>query len=430
MLHRPLARVEAAVAAGTVVRLLAFAVFGFVLHREVFAHAGQLNMFRDAQYLNAYEQNAARIVGQFGQLPLWDPYSCGGMYLLGNPQARAFAPPVLLSVGLGVTKAIPLTSWLLFVLGAEGAFRFFFGRTGCAVGAALGALVFCGSGHLAVAQSHGWIQFYGFLLIPWILHGVHLTLEGKSRGLLIAAGGMAFVIGFGGGYPGPLALLLVVVESLRALRPAWLRRQLPLLGLLAIATVTMSLFRLWPIVEELASSPRIMAGRPSHSVRAVLDMVLKPATPDGNELPLPGQFFLGHVAGIALASLGLLRRRGLSAFAAATVCVVLATGYTFAPFPWLRELPIYGALRYPERFLWLGALYLGELIAHAFYVIQRLPGIPRLVMLSGALAVCGASLGAEAKNFGTVTSAATYAAPAPTLRTEFRQARGNRWLMP
>jgi len=429
MLQRPLARIDAAIAGGTFVRLLAFAVFGFVLHRGVFAHAGQLNMFRDAQYLNAYEQNAARIVAQFGQLPLWDPYSCGGMYLLGNPQARAFAPPVLLSVALGATKAIPLTSWLLFVLGAEGAFRFLFARAGSAIGAALGALIFCSSGHLAVSQSHGWIQFYGFLLIPWILHGVHLTLEGKPRGILLAAGGMAFVIGFGGGYPGPLAALLVAIETLRALRPSQLKRQGLLLLLLGIAMISLCLFRLWPIVEELASSPRIMAGRPSHTNRALFEMILKPATPDGSELPLPGQFFVGHAACLTLATLGLLRRRGWVAFGAMVVCTMLAAGYTRAAFPLLRELPLYSTLRYPERFLWLGTLYLGELVAHAFCLIRRMPSVPRLLVLSSALVAGGIALGAEVKNFATVTAATAYAAPAPEQRAEFRQARGNRWLM-
>ena len=82
------------------VRLLFFALLALATTWVGLRHAGQMNMYRDGQVLLAYEEAARKSVVEFGQLPLWNPYYCGGMYGLGSPQARAASPTFLLTLAL------------------------------------------------------------------------------------------------------------------------------------------------------------------------------------------------------------------------------------------------------------------------------------------------------------------------------------------
>src|SRR5690242_11640510 len=74
--------------ASTPLRLALFLLLAWICALPVIAQAGGMNKFHDAQFLSAYERHARWTVLQFGQLPFWDPYSCGGMYGLAAPQTR------------------------------------------------------------------------------------------------------------------------------------------------------------------------------------------------------------------------------------------------------------------------------------------------------------------------------------------------------
>src|SRR6185312_13718948 len=69
-------------------RAAVFTIFALAVAWPVLATAGEMNIFRDAQVLYAYERDAAWSVLHFGSLPLWDPYYCGGLYALGTPRSR------------------------------------------------------------------------------------------------------------------------------------------------------------------------------------------------------------------------------------------------------------------------------------------------------------------------------------------------------
>ena len=89
----------------TTVRLAFFAILALVLVWPMLAHAAWLNEFRDAQVLSLHERTALDTVRRFGQLPLWDPWYCGGLYGLGAPQGRFASPTFLLSLaGLPVAS--------------------------------------------------------------------------------------------------------------------------------------------------------------------------------------------------------------------------------------------------------------------------------------------------------------------------------------
>jgi hypothetical protein len=67
-------------------RLTLFAALAIVAAWPLLSTSGSFNEFRDAHVLAHYESAARESLLRWHEAPLWDPYYCGGMYLLGTPQ--------------------------------------------------------------------------------------------------------------------------------------------------------------------------------------------------------------------------------------------------------------------------------------------------------------------------------------------------------
>jgi hypothetical protein len=149
------------------------------------------------------------------------------------------------------------------------------------------------------------------------------------------------------------------------------------------------------------------------------------------DIELRGSFFVG-AAFLAIAALGGAERRALRGMVVVIVFVWLAAGYARKPalFALLRELPVFAALRYPERFLWLALLFASEPAAHA---VARVPLVGEgrrwrigvWVVLSAGL---GWTIANEIDAFHRVAAARTLGVITAARAPEFHQARGNRWL--
>ena len=426
-----------ALAAQTAPRLALFAMLALALCWPLTRKAALLNEFRDAHVLWNYEYVAAASVTEFAELPLWNPYYCGGMYGLGTPQSRFAAPTFLVSLLFGASRAIPVTVFLMLLLGMEGFFRYARTRTGSALGPLLAAPIFAFNGFLGAAYFLGWINFFGFLLLPWTLFGVGQALRGRISGVLIVGLAFAFNIGFGGTYSAPLAAILAVVESVRVLielRPsrAQLPRRLSFLAWAGLAALVLSAFRLWPIAETLSAAPRIMAGSPGHSLKAIADMLFVKSAPQGGNININGLFFMGP-APLMVALLGLFTRRGLGVLLLLGLSLWTATGYAYgaSPFVWMRELPLLSTLRYPERFLFVSALFGAELAALGIDLLVRLARRRDWIALGvlAAAGVAGFGVISQIKNIHRVAEGMWLAPSPPSVERPFHQARGNRWAL-
>src|ERR1700729_2261265 len=143
------------VAVRTPLRLGAFAVLGLAATWPLLSTAASLNAFRDAHVLAHYESAAAEALRRFHQMPLWDPYYCGGMYLLGTPQARFVSPTFLFTLVFGESHGAALTAFAMLIVGLEGTFRYARSRRASSGGAVLAAPVFALSGVFALAPQFG-----------------------------------------------------------------------------------------------------------------------------------------------------------------------------------------------------------------------------------------------------------------------------------
>ncbi len=414
-------------------RLAVFALLAAALVWPILPDAARINEFRDVHHLFLYEKSAIDTIRHFHELPLWNPYYCGGFDAVGAPQTRFVSPTLLLGLWFGAERAEILTVFFFVIIGMEGTYRWLRLRTPDPAAAFLVAPIFALSGQFAVAYFRGWIQFYGFELAPWILYGITLAARRRVAGVAIASIAFAIMVGFAGLFATPLLAVAGVMEGLRSLfaQPRNERRR-SLLMLVATASfmLTIAFVRLWPVAETLLSAPRIMAGAPGHLPRALLaslaaQLVLK----DGNT-DIDGSFFVGS-AFLVIAGLGAQSKKGLGVLALVFICLWLAAGYSpiISGFALLRRVPMFSAVRYPERFLWPAMLFASELAA---YGVNRLPlqapskrwRQAARVILTGALAW---TVWTEIDAWKRIETGRTTGVVSDEFSTDFHQARGNRW---
>ncbi|PKN54529.1 MAG: hypothetical protein CVU56_26005 [Deltaproteobacteria bacterium HGW-Deltaproteobacteria-14] len=416
------------------IRLAVFAAFALWALWHAFGDAGQLNDFYDAHFLLGYEDHAVRTVLEHAQLPWWDPYSCGGLYSLGNPQTRWGAPTLLLSLLFGAARAVPLVVFAMLIIGAEGTYRLIRLRTPSPGFAMLAAPIYMLSGYLAAAYWLGWVQFFGFALMPWVLYGTTRALRGDLRGHLVAAVAFAFMVGFGGTYATPFTVLLAALEGLACAprQRAWRPWGLFLLrgAALAVLLLAISWFRVGPILDEMARAPRVMAGAPGHTFGSLVSMAFGQIPDNPVGFP-PGRLYIGLAPLALVAILGAFRRRMWAHTAITLFLIVAATGYHYGagPFVWLRELPVFDTLRYPERLLLVATPLYAEHVASGLWLMTRWARRrPRLwVLPAAATLLLITSVSFEAARFEGLTHHMTMVSMPIQQARPFQQARGNRW---
>src|SRR2546428_3810049 len=131
-------------------------VFAGAFCWPLFEHIGELGVGFDWDQHQLYHWVPYETVRSFGEIPLWNPFECGGMPMLANPQSRWLSPFFLLHLWLGPALAMQVEiithvalAWLgAFVLGRV------FGLS--QVGAIAPAVVFSGASYfyLHVREGH------------------------------------------------------------------------------------------------------------------------------------------------------------------------------------------------------------------------------------------------------------------------------------
>jgi hypothetical protein len=426
-------------------RLALFASLAMSAAWTLLSTAGSLNEFRDAHVLAHYEVAAREAVTRWHQAPLWDPYYCGGMYMLGTPQARFVSPTFLLTLLFGETRGEALTAFAMLIVGLEGTYRYTRDRGATRFGALLAAPVFALGGIFATSPALGWVNFFGYELLPWMALGLRHALRGERAGVVLLAVAAAWCVGFGGTYAAPMAVVWCALEAIEHVVTRARRQPLRVAAGLGVAAaagalaVGLAAVRLWPIGETMQAAPRIIGGTPSNSASQLLQMFFLPIRADSDD----GEFYVGFFV-LPAVLLGLLRRRSVGLAIGGCLWIWLAAGYALSPslFAGLRELPLYTTLRYPERFLVPLGLVSATLAARGVSLAEAYARTPRahasvrrrrvsvavFALASIALVVGVGPLVAQhalhARN-RSLTAPPEAREPAPA----FHQARGNRWAL-
>ncbi len=332
-------------------------------------------------------------ITHFHQFPFWDPYKCGGLPLLGNPQSRILTPFLLLHLLFGPLIGIHLEIIAHLAIGFGGAYLLARVVDIGKLGAVACGATFAGSSWYYIRMAEGHSVFLCIMYIPWAL--ALFWMGWRSRKLAFAAptGLVGTLIFFEGGIYQithlalVLAVLAIVVSlQYRSLFP------LALLVTAGVFAVAFSAPKFLPTVHFVGLNPRSVDPFETNSFSMFV-----------GEFFSRNQFFsrdsmggfwgfwefgayIGPFFGaMALLGIALRFRRALPWSITAVLLLALASGNHGAYSPWVlvHRLPIFSGEHAPTRILMLLVVFVGVLAGFGVDALSSL----RFPLLTGVIAV-------------------------------------------
>lgn len=344
----------------------ALAGVGVAFVAPVFAHPSFWGISDWDQHL-FYHEAARHTLVRFHELPLWNPFYCGGTVQLANPQSRVASPFFALVLALGAPAGLKVDLALHVLLGLAGMYALARHHGASRSAAALAAVVFRLNAAYAYNLMLGMSWYMTTSYLPWALLGAE---RGRSdpRWRWVAGGALAATVLGGGAYVVAMAaVFLVIHESVACVRDRDLR---PLRSLVAIAAIALGLsaVKLVPTIAQLHAYPRAPDDHSGMSVEALVMTYLDPLRADASRTWHQPGGNLWHgvdwgidenatyvgLAPVVLACLGAwaMGRRALPLWIACVAFAWITLGARAEPWSlWhaLRALPILGNMRIAQR---------------------------------------------------------------------------------
>jgi len=313
---------------------------------------------------------------EYGQFPLWNPYFCGGMPLIGNPQAGYLSPLVVFTSLFGVVAGLKIAVWIHTFLGMWGMWMLsgHLEIRGPARFAPPCVFMFTSAWALHLAEGH--IVWLPAALIPFLLLAFLKGLD--SRTWLVGAAvvestmfyeGGTYVLGF------TILFMLVYAAALsvesRSLQP-----------LTAFATVNMlaallSAPKLLPVLELLARTPRATDGGAGLSPYDLLRIFTDRTQSFATTFHGHGWWEYGAYLGILgvtlyLFSFSMYRSHKPLVWASLFMLLVSMGNFTgYAPWNILHDIPLFSFFKVPTRALLVFAFSAALLIGLSLEEIRR-----------------------------------------------------------
>jgi hypothetical protein len=360
--------------------------------------------FGDWQLVHHNWEAAYVELSRFHEWPLWDPFHCGGVPILGNPESQVYAPWFLLSFAFGTVIAVKLMLLGHCAIALTGMYWLARRRYRLqAPSAALAAVAWACCGCFTWDGAGGHATFMPFAFTPWLSYVLGLRRDWLREALWVSVL-LLLTLFEGGTYPLPYFVLWLAVElGSRSMSAAaeggWraaLRDAPPLLFVASALTAVCGAIRLVPIYFALEAHPRTVPNEDALHLDELWEMFSARShtwTMPHHRFVWPeyGSYMGVAVLALAFAGMGLSLRRGrLQLWFGLLLYGGLMLGNLgpYAPFTLLHRLPIYDSLRVPSRFAMFVTFYLAVFAAIAFdALLVRLPR-PRLARSLAWLATC------------------------------------------
>ena len=352
--------------------------------------------FNDWDYVTAAQFAAYWTVRQYHQFPIWNPYECGGIPLLADPQSHFLSPLFFLTILFGPLVGLHIEVILYNAIAWAG---------GYVLGRVLGlrrisaictATAFAGSSWFFLKVGEGQIVLIVLVYLPWIIAaGWTASERGRIRYAVLC--GLLLTLSFFEGSPYvpvyeglTLALVLVGRAAVRlSLRP------LIALAVAAFFVAGFGAVKALPAFHVMAAHPRPTDEGFSSSFEA-LSQALFSRNQDHNRPSLNGWGFwesgayVGLFGVIALLAL-ISPRKSLPWIIAAIFLFQVARGYTGEDCLWVRmhRLPLFSSTRLPWRLMSYFELMVAVLAGLGIDVVCS-RGSPAAVALSALLVIIGA----------------------------------------
>jgi len=361
-------------------------------------------------------------VVEYGQMPFWNPWYCGGNVMWQNPQIAVLSPAYPLALIVPLQLAMKINIVLHYWIGLAGMHLLVtrvIGITFLPAVIYLATLVTASGApaiHLRVGHS---VFLPGFYLPLQLFFFFKAVKTGEWKYVCLAGMTMALMIANGGTHILPMSIAAVGCFSIVAAvtRRDW--RPLALATVFGLSALAYSAPKLLPVVQFVSSEQfwdtRNPTEKPDLVTLEILEQTYLTPTQDvGSRLPMQrhGWHEYGNYIGIGSALallLGLLwtfavtglprrsaQREGGAGLALAVTTIflfLLSLGEfsTQAPAVLLQKLPLFSSFRIPSRysipFLQFAALTLGW----AFHAIVTRYGFPKPARIAIAVVTLAAS---------------------------------------
>lgn len=351
-----------------------YGALSYAFCSPLFAQPTALGVYDWDQHLFYYGAVLKNVV-EYGQMPFWNPWYCGGNVLWQNPQIALLSPAypltALMPLALAMKINIVLHYWAGF-LGMHLLLRRSVGLRSLPIVVFL-ATMFTASGAPAIHFLVGHSVFLPAFYLPFLLYCFFSAIQsGALRGALVGGAVIALMVYNGGTHILPMAFAAIGLLSVCA---AALRRQWrPLLiGLVCCAAgLAYSAPKLLPVVS-FVSSEQFWDTRPviEHPDRTTLEMAgrvyLDPYQMSRAKFPEQRHGwheygnYVGEFAGLLIVAslLWILAARrsehywlGLSLAVTTLTFFLLSLGEfaPFAPASLATHLPLFSSFRIPSRY--------------------------------------------------------------------------------
>ncbi len=337
----------------------------------------------DWQQYHSHDQVAITSIQHFGQIPLWSPYTRGGLPYLASSSPNNLSPffPLKLIWGtaLGTKLAIAVQLWIGFLLMFWLARDLGLGRAWALFPASLFAC--CTFIIAQIAGGHAWA--IPFVYYPGIVLGFRLACT-RLAWIAFPAFLISLTVLEGGIYPFPYLLVLFAFYAVSACfggfphrGPAHPRPSFrPLLVMVAMFGLGLLLAspKLLPQLVYVLGNPRKVDCYDQIPLWMAWELFTSRRV--GHDWPLLtsqsygwwGEYshFIGELALAVAAGTAALRFRRYAAlciFCLLFFLLMLGNHGPWSPFELLSSLPVYGNLRVPTRFGFLVWLHLILIVA-------------------------------------------------------------------
>lgn len=347
----------------TVLRFILWITFATLSHDGVLSDPFKLAEWMDDHQFYSWEESDRMTLLRWHQLPAWNPYWCGGTVGISAPEDPFLGPDFLLRLVFGVSIGRRFAVILLVCLGFEGMYRLCRRLDSSAVASVFAAVFFGTCDKLASFLHDGWVNFFGFELIPFVLYFLidgtfSADRERAFRARLMGGFFVAWIVLSAGTYPTPYSMLAVGYVTIALSIYSFFRRKDPpsaragwrrvldapwlipwlTAGTIGVVALGISCGKMLPTLSFLRQFPRVFTPTETHAATEVFSgfwarygIVWV--------LGLVGVFTADAAAGIFLGGAALFFALQMGDY-----------GPT-SPFHILKSLPIFGQLRFPDRFV-------------------------------------------------------------------------------